>query len=142
MAFAITAFRVDDEASMAAVRHIRQTVFCDEQGVSSTDEWDGKDFLCEHFLLMDGATAIGCARLRPYAPGIHKIERVAIVKERRGKGAGRTIMDHLLHRLKGRMAILHAQTAVEDFYKRMGFEREGEPFTEAGLAHVAMTWRS
>ena len=55
MAFAVLAFHADNAANMDAARRIRQTVFCDEQGVPAEEEWDGKDSICEHFLVMDGA---------------------------------------------------------------------------------------
>jgi predicted GNAT family N-acyltransferase len=36
---------------------------------------------------------------------------------------------------------LHAQCYVEEFYRRAGYVREGEPFEEAGIAHVVMRKR-
>ncbi len=81
MTFTIIAFHADDTARMESARHIRQTVFCDEQGVSAAEEWDGKDSICEHFLVLDQGRPVGCARVRPYGPGIFKIERVAVLRE-------------------------------------------------------------
>ena len=138
----ITAFRTDDSARMEAARRIRAAVFCDEQGVPADLEWDGKDHLCEHFLLeLDGA-AIGTARVRPYGPSIFKVERVAVLKGLRGQHAGKAIMDYILERLReSGTVVLNAQSQVEDFYQRLGFVREGEVFEEAGIDHVHMVWR-
>jgi len=144
MAFTITAFRSDDAPRMDAARHIRQVVFCDEQGVSAADEWDGKDHACEHFLLTDNGAPIGTARVRIYGPGMFKVERVAVLKNRRGGGAGLAIMDFIMARLKAAQpgaVVLNAQVTVEDFYRRLGFVSEGELFDEAGIAHVHMVWR-
>ena len=141
MTFALSAFRTDDSLRMAAVRHIRDIVFCQEQGVSAADEWDGKDDLCEHFLLSQADVPVGCARVRPYGPGIFKIERVAVVNPHRGAGAGQFIMRALIRRLAGATVILNAQLAVEDFYKRLGFVPEGEIFEEAGIPHVRLALR-
>ncbi len=144
MTFAITAFRDDDQTRMDAARHIRQVVFCDEQGVSAEDEWDGKDHVCEHFLLTDGHEPVGTARVRPYGPGIFKVERVAVLKGRRGKGAGKAIMDFIMARFKSARpgaVVLNAQVAVEEFYRRLGFVSEGERFEEAGITHIHMVWR-
>ena len=79
--------------------------------------------------------------MRPYGPGIFKIERVAVVKPRRGAGAGQFIMRALIRRLAGATVILNAQLAVEDFYKRLGFVPEGEIFEEAGIPHVRLALR-
>ena len=127
---------------MAAARHIREIVFCQEQGVSADLEWDGKDDACEHFLLTDGETALACARVRPYEPGCFKIERVAVLKEHRGRGLGAEIMEALMARLGSKTLVLYAQTAVEGFYTRLGFASEGAVFQEAGIDHIKMVRHS
>lgn len=136
--FQIAAFRADDAARMKAARHIRQIVFCEEQGVSAAEEWDGKDDACEHFLLLERGEPIACARLRPYTGGATKVERVAVLKDQRGRGAGAAIMQALLARLAGNAVVLNAQLAVEGFYAKLGFVPEGEIFYEAGIAHIHM----
>lgn len=136
--FQLAAFRTDDAARMAAARRIRQVVFCEEQGVSAADEWDGKDKTCEHFLLLDNGTPIACARLRPYTGGANKVERVAVLKEHRGRGAGAAIMQMLLERLGGKPVVLNAQLAVEGFYAKLGFEPKDAVFSEAGIDHIHM----
>ncbi len=141
MALTLAAFHADDVPRMDTARRIRQVVFCDEQGVSAAEEWDGKDAACEHFLLLDERAPIGCARLRPLGPGIFKIERVAVLKERRGSGAGKAIMQEIMGRLGKATVVLNAQLAVEAFYGRLGFVSEGEIFEEAGIPHIHMIWR-
>src|SRR3954462_10669459 len=133
-----------DDPRMTAARAIRATVFCREQGVSAEEEWDGKDAESDHFLLTDAGVPIGAARTRSYEAGAAKIERVAVLKEHRGRGAGRAIMDTVLDHLAARgfkTAILNAQVAVEDFYKGLGFVSEGARFVEAEIEHVRMTKR-
>lgn len=141
MAFTLAAFHADDAPRMDAARRIRQIVFCDEQGVSAAEEWDGKDAVCEHFLLSDVGAPIGCARLRPLGSGVFKIERVAVLKERRGTGAGKAIMREIMGRLSKATVVLNAQLAVEAFYRRLGFVSAGEIFEEAGIPHIHMIWR-
>ena len=34
--------------------------------------------------------------------------------------------------------MLHAQRSAEGFYRKRGFTARGEPFTEAGIAHIEM----
>ncbi len=126
---------------MDAARQIRQAVFCDEQGVSAALEWDGKDAYCQHFLLFDGGQAVACARVRPYGPGIFKIERVAVLRNQRATGAGAAIMRAVMDRLGQVTMVLNAQLAVEEFYSRLGFVAEGEVFVDAGIDHVHMIRR-
>ena len=141
MTFTLIAFRPDDVPHMDSARRIRQTVFCEEQGVSPDEEWDGKDAVCEHFLVLENGAAIGCARLRSLGPGLFKIERVAVLKERRDTGAGKAIMRDIMARLGKATVVLNAQLAVEEFYSRLGFVGEGEVFEEAGISHIHMIWR-
>ena len=54
---------------------------------------------------------------------------------------GRGVLDALVAvaRERGdREVVLHAQRTAEGFYRRQGFAVRGEPFTEAGIAHVEM----
>jgi predicted GNAT family N-acyltransferase len=141
MPLTLVSFHADDALRMAAAHRIRQVVFCDEQGVSAEEEWDGKDALCEHFLLLDDLAEVGCARMRPYGPRIFKIERVAVVKHRRNTGAGKAIMLEILKRYGDHTLVMNAQLAVEGFYSALGFVSEGEVFEEANIAHVHMVRR-
>jgi predicted GNAT family N-acyltransferase len=144
MRFRVTAFGTEDRASMAQARRLRETVFCGEQGVDPALEWDGLDDRAVHFLLWEDDTAMATARVRRYH-GALKIERVAVYREHRGRGVGRMLMDYIVYVLRRltesepARVILHAQTAVEDFYRRLGFVPEGNVFVEAGIPHVAMT---
>ena len=144
MGFEVVAFRSTDARNMAEARRIRQIVFCDEQGVDAHEEWDDKDHFCEHFVLRENDVAIATARVRPYGPSIFKIERMAVMKHRRGTGVGKTLMETLMERLveaEVSTIVLNAQTAVEGFYRRLGFVGEGSVFVEANIPHVHMIWR-
>jgi predicted GNAT family N-acyltransferase len=141
--FTVVAFGPDDP-SMAEAHRIRELVFCREQAVSPDEEWDGKDHLCRHFLIRDGKAAIGTARIRPYGPGIFKIERVAVLKDHRGRNAGKALMTEIMTSLQAAnpaAVVLNAQCAVEGFYRNLGFTAEGEVFEEANIPHIHMVWR-
>ncbi len=143
MAASVTFFPVTDPR-MTAARRIRQIVFCDEQQVPANLEWDEHEAMCEHVLAEIDGVPLGAARVRPYAPGIYKVERVAVLREARGQGLGLLIMADIMRRLADRKAvsvILNAQAQVESFYHRLGFVSEGERFVEAGIPHVHMTWQ-
>lgn len=138
--FRVVHFRLDD-ALMAEARKIRTTVFCAEQQVPPEIEWDGLDPACDHFLILDGDTPIGTARMRD-CHGLAKAERVAILKAHRGRNAGWVLMEAMIARARARgfsAMMLNAQVAVEGFYTAMGFTPEGDHFREADIEHVRMT---
>jgi predicted GNAT family N-acyltransferase len=130
-----------DEAAFAQCRHIRREVFCVEQRVPESIEWDAFDATCIHYLLLREGAAAATARTRLYAPGVWKIERVAVLKRLRQLGLGRDLMTHIIARARAdgvREVILNAQTAVASFYSGLGFVAEGPEFLEADIPHMRM----
>lgn len=141
MARSIVHFGADDRTRLALVHALRFEVFCTEQGVPIDLEMDDRDGACVHFLLYDSQTPVATARIRAVDTGIFKLERMAVKRTHRSGGFGRDLMTHILAKLRadGAHAVtLHAQTHVEDFYRRLGFIGEGEVYMEAGIPHRTM----
>ena len=118
--------------------------FCTEQGVSPALEWDGQDDHAFHLLLYEGDAALGTARVFRLGPHAYKVGRVAVRQSARRRGAGRAIMEYA-HRILAELSgaemptiLLHAQTAVAEFYAKLGYITEGAEFVEADIPHVAM----
>ncbi len=135
----------DDPAALEQAFAVRRTVFVVEQGVGLPLEFDGKDQAAEHLLARtaDGRT-VGTLRLRRIGDRTGKIERVAVLKEARGLGAGAALIEAALCRLRDRAfakAVLHAQTYAIPFYEKLGFTAHGEVFDEDGIPHIAMRQR-
>ena len=135
--------RIEDALS------VRRAVFVDEQGVPEEREIDGKDGEATHFVADDGGDPVGAARLRPYGTDgdsskkgdTAKVERVAVLADRRGEGLGRELMSTVEDAARGsgyREILLHAQLPVVGFYTRLGYEPFGEPFEDAGIEHREM----
>ena len=119
---------------------LRHIVFVDGQGVSAAIEFDGLDADCLHFLAWQDGTAIGTARLRE-VDGHAKAERVAVLEDWRGFGAGVGLMARLedAARARGhREVMLHAQEVAIGFYDKLGYEPVGERFMEADIPHLEM----
>ncbi|SER54108.1 GNAT family N-acetyltransferase [Natrinema salaciae] len=120
---------------------VRRTVFVEEQGVDEEIEYDEHDETATHFVAYDDDEPIGAARLREYEDGVGKVERVAVLESRRERGVGRALMETLEERA-GELGFgtlkLHSQTRAADFYRRLGYERRGDEFEEAGIPHVEM----
>ncbi len=146
MSMTIIAFRTSDTRRTAEARHIREQVFCREQGVPPSMEWDGGDDIATHYLAYLDTEAVGTARLRPKGAGVLKVERMAVLMSSRGQGVGRALLRQILANIvgdpstRGTAVVLHAQTAVSVFYEKLGFVAEGAGFMEAGIPHIAMRW--
>jgi predicted GNAT family N-acyltransferase len=136
---AIVATDVEKHAALS----VRSKVFVHEQGVPQELEQDGYDDLQTtiHFLAHIAGTPIGAARLRPYSPGIGKVERVAVMKTVRNMGIGAILM-HILEqeaRQRGFEQLkLNAQIQAESFYNKIGYNPVGDKFFDAGIEHVSM----
>lgn len=120
---------------------IRKAVFVVEQNVPLDLELDEYDAAATHFLTRDPTGAsIATARLID-KHGAAKIGRVAVVKEWRGRGLGRRLMEVVLETAQNRgfaEAILDSQTHALLFYQRLGFVAEGDEFDDAGIPHYLM----
>ncbi|MEM9171937.1 MAG: GNAT family N-acetyltransferase [Pseudomonadota bacterium] len=116
---------------------VRKHVFIQEQGVSEADEWDVWDAISQHVVVLDAnRDAVATGRLQ----GDGKITRMAVLPAHRGSGVGAALLELLISMASdsGHVAWLHAQTQVQDFYRKFGFVAEGERFDEAGIEHVLM----
>ncbi|GAA5989560.1 hypothetical protein JCM5350_002108 [Sporobolomyces pararoseus] len=137
---------------------IRIAVFVDEQKFTMEDELDEKDEASDHLLLVDekpdgSIENVGTIRWWPI-PGkpAGKMGRVAVVKNYRGTGIGRVLIDVLEEHLKERrgkageaskgqkevQSIAHSQAYAQGFYEKSGYVREGDLFLEDGADHVKM----
>lgn len=134
--------RLDEGASLADAFDVRTRVFIEGQDVSEELEMDGKDEAARHVVAYEGEKPVGTARLRSPDPGVAKIERVAVLDDYRHSGVGTALMDAIeeVAREEGLdRAVLHAQTRVEPFYAKLGYERTSdEVFEEADIPHVEM----
>ncbi|HUW29367.1 MAG TPA: GNAT family N-acetyltransferase [Sulfuriferula sp.] len=121
----------------ATLASLRRAVFIEEQGVPEALEWDGLDAAATHFIALEDGNAIGCARL--LADG--HIGRMAVLPAWRGKGAGRALLNAVLHAARQQYLswlYLNAQTHAAGFYARFGFQPVGAEFPDADIPHLRM----
>lgn len=141
----VTVGRADGDAERADALAVRERVFVEEQDVPMDRERDGRDDEAVHLVAYDGDSPVGAARLRDYGDHdgdrVGKLERVAVLPERRGEGLGtrltreaeRVAREEGFDRLR-----LDAQTHATGFYERLGYEAVGEVFPDAGIPHRSM----
>ena len=124
-------------------RRLRTEVFVQEQRIPAELEWDEDDATAVHAVASNRlGQAIATGRLLPAEGGIAKIGRMAVHQVLRGCGVGEQVLRALAARAqeRGDRGIeLHAQRTARDFYARLGFAAQGEPYEEAGIPHITMT---
>ena len=132
---------VQNQQQLEEAFAIRKKVFVEEQNVSLEEEIDQYEEDAAHFLLYDDQDQpIGAGRFR-VIDEIGKVERICILSEQRGTGAGKHIMESIetyahengIHKLK-----LNAQTHAISFYEKLGYEIVSEEFLDAGIPHRTM----
>ena len=128
----------DWQSERAQLEGIRRAVFVEEQQIPESDEWDDEDATSVHVLARLNRDPVGTGRLNPAG----KIGRIAVIAGQRGRGIGLQILLRLLEearRLGIREPYLHAQVQAVPFYEKLGFEKQGDAFDEAGIPHVRMS---
>ncbi len=117
-------------------RAIRTEVFIREQNVPEEMEWDDDDLTAVHFVIYDGATPAGCARLLPDG----HFGRMAVRREWRRSGAGSRLLQALITYAFDEAGMeklqASAQTKALLFYHRNGFTADGEFYPDADMPHV------
>lgn len=119
---------------------VRRLVFVAEQQVPEEEEIDQYEQDADHVVLYDDTKPVGAARFR-VVDGIGKLERICVLSDYRGKGAGKLLMNKLeeIAQTRGIQKLkLNAQTHAEAFYKRFGYNTVSGEFMDAGIPHVTM----
>lgn len=128
-------------------KSIRSDVFITEQNCEPDSEFDDHDKInmpTRHILCMnDDGVAVGTSRMRPVTDDMWKLERICVLKEHRGFGYGRDLMQKLIEigkSVNAKTLKMHAQTHAIEFYKSCGFEViDDNIFYEENIPHVTMS---
>lgn len=131
---------VQNEKEMADAFSVRKTVFVGEQNVPEEEEIDHLEDESAHFVLYVNGDPKGAGRFR-IVDGYGKVERICVLKEQRGTGAGNSIMRTIeeyarnkeIEKLK-----LNAQIHAIPFYGKLGYEVVSDEFLDAGIPHKTM----
>jgi YbgC/YbaW family acyl-CoA thioester hydrolase len=127
----------------ADASRIRTAVFVREQRIPADLEWDEADQTAVHAVAYNRlGQAVATGRLLPASGGVAMIGRMAVHQVLRGCRVGEQVLRALAaqaHQRGDRGIELHAQRTARDFYARLGFAPQGEPYEEAGIPHLTMT---
>ena len=131
-------------ADLHACLKLRGEVFVVQQQICAVPDVDELDPQCCHAMLRVGSELVATARLLPLEPGaIVKVGRVAVAVDHQRQGQGTALMQAVqqwIGNVHGRSGKMSAQAHLEPWYTRLGWQREGEVYQEAGIAHLQMTY--
>lgn len=119
---------------------VRKKVFVDEQNFSEELEYDDIDAVAYHLCFYDEDRPIAAARLFQENDHYH-CGRICVLKEYRGSGLGRIIMNEIERKAKELNAttlILSAQVRVKPFYLKAGYQTYGEEYFDEYCPHIEM----
>ena len=132
---------IQSSVEREACYHVRMVVFVEEQAVPPWEELDADDESALHVAAIQDGVIVGTARLVDKGDGLGKIGRVAVLKENRGEGIGRLLMEALLRVAADRFKALtlDAQLQVIPFYEKLGFQAHGDVFLDCEIEHRRMS---
>jgi ElaA protein len=135
--------RAIDPVTLYAILRLRVEVFVVEQSCPYP-ELDGRDVEpgAELLWASDGADVLATLRLLRDPDGARRVGRVATVVGARSRGVASQLMDRALARCAEldptAPVVLDAQSHLQQWYARFGFQVAGEEFEEDGIPHVPM----
>jgi predicted GNAT family N-acyltransferase len=94
-----------------------------------------------HLGAFDGDMLVGVLVLTRLNAQTVRMRQVAVDEARQRLGIGMALVAAAERAARGMgyaQIVLHARMAAAGFYEKMGYERDGGPFDEVGIAHVAM----
>jgi len=125
---------------------LRTDVFVVEQE-SIYSDCDNKDLDAYHVQLRDECNQlVGYCRLLNFGVSYedsYSIGRVIIASELRGTGSGEQLVrkgiTFIEEHWRGKVITISAQHRLQQFYEKVGFKVQSEPYMEDGIPHIRMT---
>lgn len=134
--------RIANELDKKSVFELRFEVFVNEQNVPPEIEVDEHDADALHIIAKHDGVTVGCARVILSDHDAH-IGRLAVKKSYRGRGFGSLIchfaVDYCIKNGCNNIW-LNSQLHAVKFYERLGFQKQGDLFSEAGILHFKMSF--
>lgn len=122
---------------------LRVSIFIVEQACPYP-EIDGRDEDSLHIWIEENKQIVAYCRIVPpeTEEEHYAIGRVLVVKEKRGGGYARQLMNRAITVLREEMKVdhiwLHGQEHLRHFYGSFGFEEVSDVYLEDGIPHVDM----
>ena len=120
---------------------IRKAVFVKEQHVPVNLEIDALESKAEYVVGYQAGEPVTTARIVKQQKGVFKVQRVAVIRQARGKHYGRQLMETVADHVKksgGQQLVLGAQNHALGFYEKLGYTICSPEYSEAGILHHDM----
>lgn len=121
---------------------LRQKILRAPLGLDINDEDLSSENGHLHFGLFDDTNILACVIAVPLEQGKVKIRQMAVSEKLQGTGLGSKLFENCLKELKEKgfkKVELNARKTAVGFYKKRGFQIEGEEFIEVSIPHFKMT---
>ncbi len=131
---------VETEEQMQDALSVRDQVFVKEQKFAPEVEYDMYDSIADHIVIYVQGKAVATGRIRNLE-NTAKLERIAVLRDYRGKGIGRMVIDALeeVAQTKGFIKVkLESQAHAQSFYEKLGYHAVSDVFEEHGVPHLVM----
>lgn len=97
-----------------------------------------------HIVGEEEGALVACLVLTPAGVDTVKLRQMAVEPSRRGRGFGSKLVafaEREAAALGAERIVLHAREHAVEFYERLGYAIEGEPFVEVTIPHRRMSKR-
>jgi YbgC/YbaW family acyl-CoA thioester hydrolase len=140
---AMTTVKLGDWATLGTdAQVLRMDVFVDEQRIPKELVSDAADVNALHAVAFNRlGRPVATGRMVSEQPGVGRIGRMAVHRVLRGGSLGKQVLQALTDAARARgdhEVMLHAQRSAVGFYERLGYQKRGETFVEAGIEHQEM----
>lgn len=121
-------------------RRVRGKVLREPLGMGPVVEVFPFELESWHFVATADDRVVGCALFHPRGEE-GRLYQIAVLEAHQRMGLGTRLVALIEETVRSRgirRVFLHARHYVADYYARLGYVREGEPFDEIGITHVRM----
>lgn len=132
---------IKDRRELEEMYYQRWLVLREPLGMELGSEKDDRDDNAFHLIAVCNSQIVASARLRELSPDEGTIAYVAVLPQFQHQGIGTKLIHKLIEtatqknfkrlKLKSRLTALN-------FYKKLGFSPEGQPFDYLGIPHIFM----
>lgn len=120
---------------------IRADVFIIEQNSKPGWEPDELDKNSRHFIAIVDNKIVSTARVRETSKKEFKIERMATIREHRGKEISKGLVEFIIQKLKKenpKRIWMQSQVQAQKFYEKCGFKTISNPYDLYNIPHIDM----
>ncbi|NES21420.1 MAG: GNAT family N-acetyltransferase [Symploca sp. SIO3E6] len=132
---------IENQRELEEMYYQRWLVLREPLGMARGTEQDKYDASALHVVAMCDRLIVGSARFRELSPGIGSIAYVWVLPEFQHRGIGTKLIQKLIAKAQDKQLKtlrLRSRMTAQNFYQRLGFSTDGEPFDYLNIPHVFM----